>query len=382
MPGLFDPLTIRDLTFANRVFVSPMCQYSSRDGFANDWHFVHLGSRAVGGAGLVLTEATAVLPEGRISPEDLGIWNDEHIEMLSRITSFIHEQGSIAGMQLAHAGRKASTRRPWEGSGAIPEAEGGWKKVVAPSALPFAESYPMPQALTNDGIQEVFSAFATAARRACQAGFRVIEIHAAHGYLIHEFLSPLSNKRSDDYGGSFENRTRLCREIVAAVRSEWPKELPLFLRISSTDWVDGGWNINESVKVASELKQIGVDLIDCSSGGNVPHATIPVGPGYQTHFAERIRRETGIMTGAVGMITSPVQAEHIIRTKQADAVIIAREFLRDPYWPLRAARELDQPIAWPVQYLRAAPKGAQPRVPVDLKSFESCFEEQHGVPER
>jgi 2,4-dienoyl-CoA reductase-like NADH-dependent reductase (Old Yellow Enzyme family) len=285
-------------------------------------------------------------------------------------------------MQLAHAGRKASTRRPWEGAGTIPEAEGGWKKVVAPSALPFAESYPMPQALTNDGIQEVVSGFATAARRACQAGFRVIEIHAAHGYLIHEFLSPLSNKRSDDYGGSFENRTRLCREIVAAVRSEWPKELPLFLRISSTDWVDDGWNINESVKLAGELKQIGVDLIDCSSGGNVPHATIPVGPGYQTAFAERIRREAGIMTGAVGMITSPVQAEHIIGTEQADAVIIAREFLRDPYWPLRAARELDQPIAWPVQYLRAAPKGAQPRVPVDLKSFESCFEEQHGVPER
>src|SRR6266567_1360118 len=328
MPGLFDPLAIREVKFTNRVFVSPMCQYSSRDGFANVWHFVHLGSRAVGGAGLVLTEATAVLPEGRISPEDLGVWSDEHIEMLSRIVSFIHEQGSMAGMQLAHAGRKASTRR------------------------------------------------------ACQAGFRVIEIHAAHGYLIHEFLSPLSNKRSDDYGGSFENRTRLCREIVAAVQSEWPKELPLFLRISSADWVDDGWNINDSVKLAGELKHIGVDLIDCSSGGNVPHATIPVGPGYQTHFAERIRREAGIMTGAVGLITSPVQAEHIIRTEQADAVIIAREFLRDPYWPLRAARELDQPIAWPVQYLRAAPKGAQPRVPVDLKSFESCFEEQHGVPEQ
>jgi 2,4-dienoyl-CoA reductase-like NADH-dependent reductase (Old Yellow Enzyme family) len=382
MAGLFDPLTIREVKFANRVFVSPMCQYSSNDGYANDWHFVHLGSRAVGGAGLVLTEATAVLPEGRISPQDLGIWNDEHIEMLSRIVRFIHEQGSIAGMQLAHAGRKASTHRPWEGSGAIPEAEGGWKKVVAPSALPFAESYPMPQALTNDGIQEVVSAFAAATRRACQAGFRVIEIHAAHGYLIHEFLSPLSNKRSDEYGGSFENRTRLCREIVAAVRSEWPKELPLFLRISSTDWVDGGWNISESVKLAGGLKQIGVDLIDCSSGGNVPHAKIPVGPGYQTMFAERIRREAEIMTGAVGMITSPVQAEHIIRAEQADAVIMAREFLRDPYWALRAARELDQPIAWPVQYLRAAPKGAQPRIPVDLKSFESCFEEQHGVPEQ
>jgi 2,4-dienoyl-CoA reductase-like NADH-dependent reductase (Old Yellow Enzyme family) len=302
--------------------------------------------------------------------------------MLNRIVSFIHEQGSIAGMQLAHAGRKASTRRPWEGQGAIPESEGGWKKVVAPSALAFTDNYPMPQALTSDGIQEVIAAFAAAARRACQAGFRVIEIHAAHGYLVHEFLSPLSNKREDDYGGSFENRTRLCREIVAAVRSAWPKELPLFVRISATDWVDGGWSIDESVKLAAELKPMGVDLIDCSSGGNVPHAEIPVGPGYQVAFAERIRRKAEIMTGAVGMITDPAQAEQIIQTEQADAVIMAREFLRDPYWPLRAGRELDQSIAWPVQYLRAAPKGAQPRVPVDLKSFESCFEEQHGVPER
>jgi 2,4-dienoyl-CoA reductase-like NADH-dependent reductase (Old Yellow Enzyme family) len=379
MAGLFDPLAIREVQFANRVFVSPMCQYSSVDGYANDWHFVHLGSRAVGGAGLVMTEATAVLPEARISPQDLGIWADGHMEMLGRIVGFIHEQGSIAGMQLAHAGRKASTRRPWEGQGAIPENEGGWKKVVAPSALAFTESYPMPQALTSDGIQEIIDAFATAARRACQAGFRVIEIHAAHGYLIHEFLSPLSNKREDDYGGSFENRTRLCREIVAAVRSAWPKELPLFVRISATDWVDRGWDIEQSVKFAGQLKQMGVDLIDCSSGGNVPHVEIPVGAGYQTAFAERIRREAGIMTGAVGMITSPVQAEHIIRTEQADAVIMAREFLRDPYWALRAARDLEQPIAWPVQYLRAAPKGAQPRVPIDLKSFESCFEEQHGV---
>jgi NADH:flavin oxidoreductases, Old Yellow Enzyme family len=380
MPGLFDPLAIRDLTFANRVFVSPMCQYSSHDGYANDWHFVHLGSRAVGGAGLIFTEATAVLPEARISPQDLGIWSDGHIEMLGRIVSFIHEQGSIAGMQLAHAGRKASTA----GHGKVranSRAEGGWKKVVAPSALAFADNYPMPQALTTEGIQEVVSAFAAAARRACQAGFRVIEIHAAHGYLIHEFLSPLSNKREDDYGGSFENRTRLCREIVAAVRSEWPKELPLFVRISATDWIDGGWNIDESVKLAAQLKPMGVDLIDCSSGGNVPHAKIPVGPGYQVAFAERIRREAEIMTGRRNDHFSN-SSEHIIRTQQADAVIMAREFLRDPYWPLRAARELQQPIAWPVQYLRAAPEGAQPRVPVDLKSFESCFEEQHGVPER
>jgi len=380
MAGLFDPLAIRDLKFANRVFVSPMCQYSSQDGYANDWHFVHLGSRAVGGAGLVLTEATAVLPEGRISPQDLGIWADGHIEMLSRIVSFIHEQGCIAGMQVAHAGRKASTRRPWEGQGTIPEGEGGWEKVVAPSALAFTDNYPMPKALTSDGIQEVIAAFAAAARRACQAGFRVLEIHAAHGYLVHEFLSPLSNKREDDYGGSFENRTRLCREIVAAVRSTWPKELPLFVRISATDWIDGGWDIDESVKLTGRLKQMGVDLIDCSSGGNVPHAKIPVGPGYQVAFAERIRREAEIMTGAVGMITSPVQAEHIIRTEQADAVIMAREFLRDPYWALRAGRELDEQIAWPVQYLRAAPKGAQPRVPVDLGTFESCFEDQHAIP--
>jgi 2,4-dienoyl-CoA reductase-like NADH-dependent reductase (Old Yellow Enzyme family) len=382
MPGLFDPLAIREVKFVNRVFVSPMCQYSSHDGYANDWHFVHLGSRAVGGAGLVLTEATAVLPEARISPQDLGIWADEHIEMLSRIVSFIHEQGSVAGMQLAHAGRKASTHRPWEAAGAISESEGGWQKVVAPSAIAFADNYPMPHALTTDGIQEVIAAFAAAARRACQAGFRVLEIHAAHGYLIHEFLSPLSNRREDDYGGSFENRTRVCREIVAGVRSSWPKELPLFVRISATDWIEGAWNIDESVKLARQLKPIGVDLVDCSSGGNVPHANIPAGPGYQTAFANRIRREAEIMTGAVGMITSPVQAEHIIRTEQADAVIMAREFLRDPYWALRAARELDQPIAWPVQYLRAAPQGAQPRIPVDLKSFESCFEEQHGIPER
>ena len=382
MPGLFDPLTIRDVKFANRVFVSPMCQYSSQDGYANDWHLVHLGTRAVGGAGLILAEATAVLPEGRISPQDLGIWADGHIEMLGRIVSFIHEQGSIAGMQLAHAGRKASTNRPWEGHDAVPESEGGWEKVVAPSAVRFSETYPMPQALTLEGIQEVVSAFVAAARRARQAGFRVLEIHAAHGYLIHEFLSPLSNRREDNYGGSFENRTRLCREVVAAVRSAWPKGLPLFVRISATDWTEGGWTVEEAIKLAGQLKTLGVDLIDCSSGGNVPHAKIPVGPGYQTLFAERIRREAEIMTGAVGMITSPVQAEHIIRTEQADAILMAREFLRDPYWPLEAARELDKPIAWPVQYLRAGPKGAQPRIPVDLTSFGSCFEEQHGIPEQ
>jgi len=381
MPHLFDSFSIRDLQFSNRVFVSPMCEYSSVDGYANDWHLVHLGSRAVGGAGLVLTEATAVLPEGRISPQDLGIWKDEHVEVLKRIVSFIHEQGSAAGMQLAHAGRKASTRRPWEGDGVVPETEGGWQNVMAPSAIPFADNYPTPQALTVDGIQQVVRAFAQAARRACDAGFRVIEIHAAHGYLIHEFLSPLSNHRDDTYGGSFENRTRLIREIVAAVRSSWPKGAPLFVRISATDWVEGGWDLKQSIELARSLKQLGVDLIDCSSGGTVPHAKIPAGPGYQTPFAQRIRHEAEILTGAVGMITSPVQAEQIIGTGQADAILIAREFLRDPYWPLRAATELGQSISWPVQYLRAAPREAEARVPVNLEKLRSCFEEQHAIPE-
>ena len=382
MAGLFDPLAIREVKFANRVFVSPMCEYSSVDGFATDWHLVHLGSRAVGGAGLVLTEATAVLPEGRISPQDLGIWSDDHIKTLSRIVSFIHEQGSVAGMQLAHAGRKASTHRPWEGEGAMPENEGGWKTVVAPSAIPFADNYPMPQALTVDGIQEIMAAFAHAARRACEAGFRVVEIHGAHGYLIHEFLSPLSNHRGDAYGGSFENRTRFIREIVTAVRTSWPKGAPLFVRISATDWVEGGWDLKQSIELARGLKQLGVDLIDCSSGGSVPHAKIPAGPGYQTPFAQQIREKAEILTGAVGMITSPVQAEQIIATGEADAILIAREFLRDPYWPLRAAEELGQSISWPVQYLRAAPRGAHARVPVNLEKLRSCFEEQHAVPER
>jgi len=382
MTHLFDPLNIRDITFANRVFVSPMCEYSSTDGYVSDWHFVHLGSRAVGGAGLVLTEATAVLPEGRISPQDLGIWMDDHIEPLARIIRFVSEQGSVAGMQLAHAGRKASTYRPWEGHGAIPQSKGGWNNVVAPSAVPFADNYPMPQALSIDGIKNIVSAFAAAARRACEAGFRVVEIHAAHGYLIHEFLSPLSNQRTDSYGGSFENRIRILREIVTAVRDSWPERAPLFVRISATDWIEGGWDIQQSVELACQLVKLGVDQIDCSSGGNALQAKIPVAPGYQTPFAEQIRREANILTGAVGMITSPIQAENILVAGQADAIIIAREFLRDPYWPLRAARELGQPIAWPVQYLRAAPEGSHSRVPIDLKNLESCFEEQHAIPKR
>lgn len=363
MPHLFDPLPIRGLTLRNRVVVSPMCEYSSIDGFANDWHFVHLGSRAVGGAGLVLTEAAAVLAEGRISPADLGIWKDDQVEPLARIVRFINEQGSVAGMQLAHAGRKASTHRPWDGHGAVPIEAGGWSQVASASGQPFADGYPIPQALTLDGIRQTVAAFAAAAHRAFQAGFRVVEIHAAHGYLIHEFLSPLSNHRQDEYGGSFENRTRLLRDIVSAVRSVWPERAPLFVRISATDWVEGGWDIEQSIELARVLKPLAVDLIDCSSGVNVPKARIPAGPGYQTPFAHQIRAATGMLTGAVGLITEPVQAEQIVATGQADAVVIAREMLRDPYWPLRAARELNQAITWPVQYLRAAPPGASARVP-------------------
>lgn len=361
MPHLFDPLTIRSQTFSNRLFVSPMCEYSSDDGFANDWHLVHLGSRAVGGAGLVLTEATAVTPEGRISPQDLGIWKDDHVDFLSRIVRFVHGQGSVAGMQLAHAGRKASTYRPWSGNGAVSPADGGWPDVLAPSAEPFADNYPMPQALTPAGIARVTTAFADAARRALAAGFRVVELHAAHGYLLHEFLSPLSNRRDDDYGGSFENRTRLVREVVTAIRGVWPESLPLFVRISATDWVDGGWDIEQSVELSRQLKPLGVDFMDCSTGGNAAHAKIPVGPGYQAPFAECIRRDAGILTGAVGLITEPSQAEQIIAGGQADAVLLARELLRDPYFPLRAARELSQEIAWPAQYLRAGPAGAKAR---------------------
>ncbi len=364
MAHLFDPLTIRGVTFPNRVFVSPMCEYSSTDGFANDWHLVHLGGRAVGGAGLVLTEATAVTPEGRISPEDLGIWKDEHVEMLSRIVRFVHAQGSVAGTQLAHAGRKASTYRPWSGHGAVPESEGGWGNVLAPSATAFADNYPAPREMSKADIAAVVQAFADAASRALKAGFRVIEIHAAHGYLIHEFLSPLSNSRTDEYGGSFENRTRLLREIAIAIRRVWPEHLPLFTRISATDWTEGGWDVDQSVDTARQLRAVGVDFIDCSSGGNVATAKIPLGPGYQTPFAERIRRDAGILTGAVGLITSPAQAEHIVGSGQADAVLIAREFLRDPYFPMRAARELGQEITWPAQYLRAGPHGAKPRRPV------------------
>lgn len=360
MPSLFDALQIRGLQLRNRVFVSPMCQYSSDDGFASDWHLVHLGSRAVGGAGLVLTEATAVTPEGRITPQDLGLWKDEHVEPLARIVRFVRGQGSHAGVQLAHAGRKASTYRPWDGKpGSVPLAEGGWT-AAAPSAVAF-EGYAVPEALTEQGIRGVVQAFAAAARRAAAAGFEVIELHAAHGYLLHQFLSPLSNRRSDRYGGSFENRTRLVREVVEAVRREWPERLPLFVRLSATDWVEGGWDIEQSVELARALGPLGVDLVDCSSGGLVAYAKIPVAPGYHVPFAERIRREAAVKTGAVGLITTAAQAEQILRDGQADAVLLAREMLRDPYWPMHAARELGQGASWPAQYLRAAPQGAPMR---------------------
>jgi 2,4-dienoyl-CoA reductase-like NADH-dependent reductase (Old Yellow Enzyme family) len=366
MADLFEPLQIRGVKLPNRIVVSPMCQYSSVDGFADDWHFVHLASRAVGGAAVVFTEAAAVVPEGRITPQDLGIWKDQHIPVLARIARFIEGQGSIPGMQIAHAGRKASTTRPWEGGTGIPRERGGWTPV-APSAVRFSDTYPNPRELTPEEIRGLAFSFAEAAERALDAGFRVLEIHSAHGYLFHEFLSPLSNLRQDCYGGSFENRTRLLREAVGAVRTKWPAELPLFVRISSTDWTEGGWDIDQSVELARALKQLDVDLVDCSSGGNVATAKIPMGPGYQTPFAERIRRDAGIMTGAVGLITSPIQAEHIIHTGQADLVFLAREMLRDPYWPLRAARELGAAVPYPVQYARSGPQGTPIRKPINTK---------------
>jgi 2,4-dienoyl-CoA reductase-like NADH-dependent reductase (Old Yellow Enzyme family) len=351
---LFSPLPLRGITTRNRIMVSPMCQYSSEDGLANDWHVVHLGSRAVGGAGVVITEAAAVEARGRISPQDVGIWNDEQITPLARIAEFIKAQGAVPGIQLAHAGRKASTYRPWSGSGAVPLEEGGWQ-VVAPSALPFSSTYPQPQALTLDDIRGIVAMFAAAAQRALTAGFDLIEVHAAHGYLIHQFLSPLSNERTDSYGGSFTNRIRFGREVVQAVRQVWPDHLPLFVRISATDWVEDGWDIEQSIAFAQHLAEDGVDLIDVSSGGTVPKAEIPVGPGYQVPFAERIRKEANVCTAAVGMITEPEQADAIVRHGQADMVALAREELRNPYWPLHAAQILGHDITWPPQYERAKP---------------------------
>jgi 2,4-dienoyl-CoA reductase-like NADH-dependent reductase (Old Yellow Enzyme family) len=366
MTHLFSELPLRGVSLTNRIGVSPMCQYSCVDGFANDWHFVHLASRAVGGAGLVFTEAAAVTAEGRISPQDLGVWTEAHFAPLERITDFLNRQGAVAGIQLAHAGRKASTQRPWDGNGGAAESDGGWKPV-GPDTTPFSKSYPVPRALGIDEIHATQQVFRIAAERAWRAGFRVIEIHAAHGYLLHEFLSPLSNHRSDLYGGTFENRTRFLRETVSAVRGGLPESCPLFVRISATDWAEGGWDIDQSVELSRLLKPLGVDLIDCSSGGNIDGAKIPVGPGYQTGFAARIRREAGIAVATVGMITDSAQADHAIRTGQADMVLLARELLRDPYWPLRAARELGHNAPWPVQYVRAAPRDTPARKPVSQK---------------
>jgi 2,4-dienoyl-CoA reductase-like NADH-dependent reductase (Old Yellow Enzyme family) len=356
MPKLFEPFTLRGLTLANRIAVSPMCQYSAHEGLANDWHLVHLGGFAIGGAGLVICEATAVVPEGRISPQDLGIWSDAHIEPLARITRFLKSQGVAAGIQLAHAGRKASTHRPWSGSGAVLPAKGGWTPV-APSAIAFADDYASPTALDAAAVAELPSQFALAAGRAVTAGFDVIEIHAAHGYLLHQFLSPLANQRQDGYGGSFDNRIRLLVETVRAVRCVIPEAMPLLVRVSATDWAEGGWTADETVALAKVLKPLGVDLLDVSTGGMVPSARIPVAPGYQVPFAERVRREAELATGTVGLITEASQAEAILQGGQADIILLGRELLRDPHWPLHAAATLQAAVPWPPQYVRAAAAG-------------------------
>ncbi len=352
--GLFSPLRLRDVTFKNRIGVSPMCQYSSQDGLANDWHLVHLGARAVGGAALVIVEATAVEPRGRISPGDMGLWSDAHAEPLARIAKFIRAQGSVPGIQLAHAGRKGSTAVPWEGGKEVPKDQGGWP-IVGPTGERFDEGYPAPDALDEAGIASITKAFAAAAARARDAGFQLLELHAAHGYLLHSFFSPLSNTREDRYGGTFENRARFTLETAEALRRVWPERLPLFVRLSCTDWTEGGVTIEDIVRLSSLLKERGVDLIDCSSGGNVPRAKIPVGPGYQVPFAEAIRRTAGIATAAVGLITEPAQADAIIKDGKSDLVLLARAELRDPYWPLHAAQVLGQNKALPppVQYGRA-----------------------------
>ena len=353
MPHLFSPLKIKNIEFKNRIAVSPMCEYSSVDGFANDWHLVHLGSRAVGGAALVITEATAVSPEGRISYGDLGIYKDEHIVKLRQITDFIHEQGAFAGTQLAHAGRKASHELPWKGGLQITaDRPNGWE-TVAPSAVAFTKNEATPAELNKTGIEKIKTDFKAAAARALTAGFDVIELHGAHGYLIHEFLSPLSNHRTDEYGGPFENRVRLLLEIIESVQEAWPVQNPLFVRISASDWTEGGWTADDSAALAKILINKGVDLIDCSSGGNVATAKIPLKPGYQVEFAEKVKKESGILTGAVGLITTAQQADQIIQNGEADMVFLARQLLRDPYFPLRAAHELGHEVKWPDQYLRA-----------------------------
>ncbi len=354
--ALFDPLTQRGVTLRNRIVVSPMCQYSCEDGFATDWHLVHLGSRAVGGAGAVLVEATAVTAAGRISPADMGLWKDEHVAPLARIAAFVAAQGALPGIQLAHAGRKASTRAPWLGRGAVPAAEGGWTPL-GPTGEPFADNYPTPRAMSEADIELAVAAFVAAARRAREAGFQIVEVHAAHGYLLHEFYSPLINTREDRWGGSFENRTRLVVEVTRRVRAAWPADLPVWVRISASDWAEGGWDVDESVRLARRLKEAGADLVDCSSGGGVAWQKIAAGPGYQVPFARRVRREGGIATGAVGLITEPAQADAILRAGEADVVLLARQELRDPYWPLHAARTLGVDVPWPKPYGRAKPAG-------------------------
>ncbi|HEY8496214.1 MAG TPA: NADH:flavin oxidoreductase/NADH oxidase [Limnochordales bacterium] len=350
---LFAPLKLRDVILRNRIAMSPMCQYSAVDGVANDWHYVHYGTRAVGGVGLVIMEATAVEPRGRITPYCLGLWDDGQVEPLARIVRFIESHGAVAGIQLAHAGRKASTNRPWKGGGPVPPAEGGWS-VIGPSPVPFLPDGPVPEPMTRRDMEYIIDAFRQAAKRALAAGFRVAEVHAAHGYLLHEFLSPLSNRRDDEYGGSLENRMRFPLEVVRAVREVWPEEYPLFVRISATDWVPGGWDLEQSVAFAAELKKLGVDLVDCSSGGLSPEQKVQAGPGYQVPFAERIRREVGIATGAVGLITDAEQANGILAAGQADLILLGRVLLREPYWPLRAAAALGVDTGlWPPQYLRA-----------------------------
>ena len=352
MALLFEPLTIRNITFKNRIVVSPMCEYSSIDGFANNWHMVHLGSRAVGGAGLVMTEAAAVSPEGRITAEDLGFWKDEHIAFLKSINQFITLQGAVPGIQIAHAGRKASHHKPWEGNKSLTAAEGAWQ-TLAPSAIAYTHNEPLPKEMSLDDIIQLIDDFTNAARRAMAAGFKVIEIHAAHGYLINEFLSPVSNKRTDNYGGSFENRCRLLVAVSIACRKVMGEELPLFVRISATDWVPDGFTEEDAVQLAIVLKSHGVDLIDCSSGGNSHEQKIPVAPMYQVPFAEKLKVEADILTGAVGLITTASEAEMILQNKQADLIIVGRQFLRDPYFPLHAAKELGVDVAWPPQYDRA-----------------------------
>ena len=352
MNTLFSLFNMRSITFRNRIFVSPMCQYSSDNGLPTDWHLVHLGSRAVGGAGMVMVEATAVSPEGRISPGDSGIWSDTHAEAFAPITRFIKEQGAVAGIQLAHAGRKGSCALPWVGGGPLGPEACGWQPL-APSAEPFDLGHPVPQAVTLAEMDEIENQFRTAAGRALAAGFQVIELHMAHGYLLHEFLSPLVNQRQDDYGGTLENRLRFPLRVARTIREVWPEKLPLFVRISATDWVANGWDIDQSVILARQLKTIGVDLIDCSSGFAVPNEPVPFGPGFQVPFAAKVRAEAEIASGAVGFITEPAQAEQIVATGQADVVFLARQMLRDPYWPLHAAKALHVDVPWPNQYLRA-----------------------------